>query len=105
MGILFISGSTLGPRHWRQREQDRQDPCPSDANILVSETGSTAEKRDYFRQGGAPGKTAEEKDVVGSGRVILEEVGRKSLLEKGLVSRVFNEKREPSMSRFESKDF
>lgn len=71
----------------------------------MSETDGTAENCDHFRQGRAPGTIVQEKDMVGSGQVILEEVVRKGFLEEGLVSRVSNEKREPSMSRFESRDF
>lgn len=44
----------------------------------------------------------EEKGMVESGEVMYV---RKCFLEEKLVSRVCNEKREPSVSRFEGKDF
>lgn len=44
----------------------------------------------------------EEKGLVESGEVTYV---RKGFSEEGLVSRVCNEKREPSVSRFEGKDF
>lgn len=58
----------------------------------VSETDNTIGKDGYCRQGRDPEKIIQEKDVVGPGCFMLEEVVRKGSFEEGLVSRVCNEK-------------